>query len=161
MLYCTEDHIFTRAGQISSALAAYRSLSVDLLLLSSASLRALDVRFPILTNAFLSYQCMPQMPYHMRKGPQTPRKLPPFYALDADLPILLAVSLLSSFVSRKFLLSDPRSFMSFPTDRCWIPTLSRYVGWSYYSSHCKYASSKLWGGREVPSPFVLEIAYDG
>lgn len=97
----TEDHILTRTGQVSSALAAYRSLSVDLLLLSSASLRALDVRFPILTNAFLSYQCMPQMPYHMGKGPQTPRKLPPFYALDADLPILLAVSLLSSFASRQ------------------------------------------------------------
>ncbi|KAL7414494.1 xanthine uracil permease [Mrakia frigida] len=38
-----------------------------------------------------AHLCMPQMPYHFGKGPQTPRKPPPFYALDADLPILLAI----------------------------------------------------------------------
>lgn len=31
------------------------------------------------------------MPYHIGKGPQIPRRVPPFYSLDADLPILLAI----------------------------------------------------------------------
>jgi xanthine/uracil permease len=31
------------------------------------------------------------MPYHIGKGPQISRRVPPFYSLDADLPILLAI----------------------------------------------------------------------
>lgn len=42
---------------------------------------------------FLRRQCIPTFPYSFgrRNGERQTRKLPPFYALDADLPTLLTL----------------------------------------------------------------------